>query len=59
MGDHYTALAGAGNQFRTTAVASEDASDVYVLKGRNVLYYEQSDTVQFFLVVFCSRKYSK
>ena len=49
-GDHYTAHVGSGNQFRATTVASEDPSDVYVLKDRNVLYYEQSDTVKMFFV---------
>ena len=53
-GDHYTVRAGAGNQFRAAAVASEDPSDVYVK-------IETSSTmnslIQFsFLVVFLIQK---
>ena len=46
-GNHYTAHTSAGNRFQAAAVAVEELSDVYVLKDRNILNYEQFDTVQF------------
>ena len=54
MGDLCPAHVGAGNQFRATAIASKDPSAVYVLKDKNVPYYEPSDTIQFmfFMEIF-------
>ena len=48
-GDHHTAHAGAGNQFRAAAVASEDRGDVHVIKDRKTSTMNRLIKLLFFL----------
>ena len=46
---------GAGNQFRVSAIASKNPSNVYALEDRNFPYYDQSDTVKFFVALHLAK----